>query len=179
MIIKNNIHFKRQARMAATISIPQKNFLKTSEVAKLFNVNHSTVFFWVKKGKLKPVKTPGGNFRFGRQQIERLLEQRERKSTKDDRKETRFEGEFIVVIKTEQENAPLYNKAIITDMSRKGLGLIIEDNNGLMKELNNGEITEVTIMNYENPLFNKKTTGWVRHFEQVGEGKIALGVALT
>ncbi len=165
--------------MTATISIPKKNFLKTSEVAKLFNVNHSTVFFWVKKGKLKPVKTPGGNFRFDRQQIERLLEQKERKSGADDRKETRFEGEYVVVIKTEQEKVPHYNTAVITDMSRKGLGLIIEDNNGLMKELDKGGIAEVTIMNYKNPLFNKQTTGWVRHFEQAGEGKIALGVALV
>ncbi len=165
--------------MAAKISIPQKNFLKTSEVAKLFNVNHSTVFFWVKRGKLKPVKTPGGNFRFNRDQIERLMELQGRKAGTDDRKETRFEGEYDVVIKTEQKNAPQYNTGIITDMSRKGLGLIVEDYNGLMKDLEQGEITQVTIMNFKNPLFNKKTTVRVKHFEQAGEGKIALGVEVV
>ena len=165
--------------MSTITPIPQKNFLKTSEVARIFNVNHSTVFLWAKKGKLKAKRTPGRNLRFYREDIERLLETRKKKRYKNKRKEERYSIQFTLILKTVQMGTSHYNTATVTDMSQHGVGMVVEDNNGLLKDLNKGDVSEVTIMNFENPLFRKKTTGDIRHYRAEGIGKILMGVALA
>ena len=165
--------------MSTITPIPQKNFLKASEVARIFNVDHSTVFLWAKKGKLKAKRTPGRNLRFNREDIERLLETRKKKRYKNKRKEERYSIQFTVILKTVHMGTSRYNTATVTDMSQHGVGMVVEDNNGLLKELGKGDVTGITIMNFENPLFKKRTGGSIRHFETAGAGKIAMGVALT
>jgi excisionase family DNA binding protein len=74
---------------------PQKAYLKSSEIAKIFNVDHSTVFLWVKKRKLHPIRTPGGNFRFTRAEVEKLFRETTAKFA-ERRKSQRFEVHFPV-----------------------------------------------------------------------------------
>jgi len=47
--------------------------LRPGEVATLFNVDPRTVNRWVKQGRLKAFRTPGGHLRFGPEVIEQAL----------------------------------------------------------------------------------------------------------
>jgi excisionase family DNA binding protein len=47
--------------------------LRAGEVAAKFNVNPRTVNRWVKQGRLKAFRTPGGHLRFGPEVIEAAL----------------------------------------------------------------------------------------------------------
>jgi len=48
--------------------------MRVSEVAALFDVEDETVRVWVRGGKLKAIRTPGGRgLRFRREDVEALL----------------------------------------------------------------------------------------------------------
>lgn len=47
--------------------------MRTGDVARLFNVHTSTVIDWADKGKLPCFRTPGGQRRFRRSEVEALL----------------------------------------------------------------------------------------------------------
>lgn len=51
-----------------------KRFLSRSEVSDIFEVSANTVTRWAKEGKLPYVVTPGGQHRYPREAIERLVE---------------------------------------------------------------------------------------------------------
>ena len=165
--------------MTAQTSTTEKRYLKASEVARIFQVNHSTVFLWVKKGKLRPKRSFGGQFRFSRRDIEKLLKTTDMREHAEQRKEERYQLDFIVVLKTILAERPHFNTATVTDISRHGIGLSLDDDRGLLKELDKGVEPEVTIMNYANPLFKSKTIGNIRHYRAQGDGKAAIGVALN
>lgn len=48
--------------------------LTTGEVARAFGVHPSTVLDWAESGKLRCFKTPGGNRRFHRADVEALMQ---------------------------------------------------------------------------------------------------------
>lgn len=49
------------------------DLLTSAEAAKIGNVSKITIHRAVKAGKLTPLRTPGGHFRFRRSDIEKLL----------------------------------------------------------------------------------------------------------
>ncbi|GAA0286877.1 hypothetical protein GCM10009527_097980 [Actinomadura nitritigenes] len=51
------------------------DLMKTSEVAAAFRVAPGTVGRWADEGKLDSVRTPGGQRRFYRSQVEQLMRQ--------------------------------------------------------------------------------------------------------
>ena len=51
----------------------EKEYYTTGEVARKFGVSAFTVWYWIQKGKIKAIKTPGGHFRIHREEVERLL----------------------------------------------------------------------------------------------------------
>lgn len=53
---------------------PEVALLTTSEVARLFRVDSSTVRKWVETGKLRPaITTPGGHMRFNSSDVEAVM----------------------------------------------------------------------------------------------------------
>ena len=52
---------------------PEERLLSASEVADLFQVSTHTVSRWVRTGKLRAIKTPGGTLRFLRGDIDNAL----------------------------------------------------------------------------------------------------------
>jgi excisionase family DNA binding protein len=49
--------------------IEDPDLMTASEVAKLFRVTHQTVIDWVNKDKLDAIITPGGRYRFRRNEV--------------------------------------------------------------------------------------------------------------
>lgn len=47
--------------------------LTTGEVAELFQVTVGAVHAWVREGRLKAIRTPGGQYRYYESQIQALL----------------------------------------------------------------------------------------------------------
>lgn len=52
-----------------------EDFLKPSDVAKIFKVDPKTVTRWGQQGKLPCVRTPGGHHRYRRSDIEKFLKE--------------------------------------------------------------------------------------------------------
>ncbi len=55
-----------------TPGMPGK-MLTTREVAELLQVDLSTVTRWIRYGRLPAIRTPGGQYRVRREDVERLL----------------------------------------------------------------------------------------------------------
>jgi len=66
----NNEKFDR-----GDVHMKGKKFYGTVEVARILGVAPLTVWRWCKEGKIKAGKTPGGQFRIPREEVERLLKQ--------------------------------------------------------------------------------------------------------
>lgn len=49
--------------------------LKAKDVARLLNVDGSTVRSWIKSGRLPSIRTPGGQYRIDPRRIEELMAQ--------------------------------------------------------------------------------------------------------
>jgi excisionase family DNA binding protein len=52
-----------------------EELLRTEQVAKMLNVAPSTVRNWVRLGRLRSVKLPGGQYRIARRDVEKLLQE--------------------------------------------------------------------------------------------------------
>lgn len=55
-----------------------KKFLKPREAAKMLGVSRHTVYAWIRKGKLKAYKTPGGRMMVSREEVENLFKEVDR-----------------------------------------------------------------------------------------------------
>ena len=158
-------------------------FLKTTEVAKIFCVNPSTVSLWVNSGKLKVKKTLGGRFRFPRDQVIKLWEQQQRSKSRgrEKRKSTRYPVSYVVDLLPHKEYSaaepPTYVPGRITDFSSNGMGLEIKSENGWDQELNYGQIRQVTVINKNNKIFKPHLLGEVRYYRK-NEKKIKLGITI-
>lgn len=53
----------------------QPRFLRTSDVATLFQVSERTVAEWARRGRIPAVRTPGGHRRYPAKEIRSLLNQ--------------------------------------------------------------------------------------------------------
>lgn len=56
-------------------SADSKRFLRTSDVALLFQVSERTVAEWARRGRIPAVRTPGGHRRYPTAEIRALLAQ--------------------------------------------------------------------------------------------------------
>jgi excisionase family DNA binding protein len=162
--------------------IPQKPYLKSSEVAEIFDVNSSTVSLWVKKGRIKPHKTLGGNFRFLRTDVERLLSRQKQFDKREIGPERRIETRFVftcpVLVKIGDKALSFTYNAFVRDLSGHGLNLIVFDNNGLLGKLASGEVSQLAVLNLPDTLFKDVVVGHIMHFEQLDERQVVLGVSL-
>lgn len=52
----------------------QDSLLTTAQVADQFKVNERTVGRWVREGRLKGVRTPGGTIRVRQSEVDRFLQ---------------------------------------------------------------------------------------------------------
>ena len=50
-----------------------ERLLRVSEVAKILNVERHTVLNWIKKGKLRAIRLPGGRFRIPESEVKRIV----------------------------------------------------------------------------------------------------------
>jgi excisionase family DNA binding protein len=160
----------------------QKTYLKSAEVAGLFGVNRTTISLWVKKGKLKPHKTLGGNFRFRRSDIEKLLAGRAASGRQaagaDRRREPRYRFNHPIIVRIgETEPSPTYSAAI-RDISGHGLGLVVFDNLDFTRRLDEERAGELRVQNLPRGLFREEVVGRVEHFERIGDREVAVGVSL-
>lgn len=64
---------KRQRRYKGAV-LWRKPLLTTGEVAKLLGMSRETVRLWCKTGKLKAIRTPGGQYRIPRSELEKMVE---------------------------------------------------------------------------------------------------------
>lgn len=51
-----------------------KKFLTTGEVARLLGVTPLTVWRWCKSGKMKAIRTAGGQYRIPAEEVKKFLE---------------------------------------------------------------------------------------------------------
>lgn len=51
----------------------KKNFFSTGEVGRIFGVSRTAVYKWVKQGKLKAFKIPGGRFKIKKQDLLKFM----------------------------------------------------------------------------------------------------------
>lgn len=51
----------------------QGELLRTSDVARLFQVSERTVSDWARRGRIPSVRTPGGHRRYPAEEIHRLM----------------------------------------------------------------------------------------------------------
>jgi excisionase family DNA binding protein len=52
----------------------EKKFLTTGEVAKMLGVTPLTVWRWCKEGKIKAIRTAGGQYRIPAEEVKKILE---------------------------------------------------------------------------------------------------------
>ncbi|OHB72101.1 MAG: hypothetical protein A2W23_08685 [Planctomycetes bacterium RBG_16_43_13] len=56
--------------------IPNKLLFRPDEVAKIIGVTRQTVYNWIQEGKIQVCRTPGGQYRVLRGEVERILGER-------------------------------------------------------------------------------------------------------
>lgn len=155
-----------------------KAYLKSAEVAKIFNVDPSTVFLWVKKKKLKPIKTLGGNFRFAVSEVERLF--KEMTGSKDEkRRAPRFHVNFPVQLSTDNNGSSLRCRGVLRDLSAEGLGLMLQSGGELVTAILTGNAKTVQIHFTDNRLMKENLTAEVRHAEVLDDSNLAVGLLVV
>ena len=66
---------ERDALVAAVFGDEDGRFLRTREVALLFQVSERAVTDWATKGRIRSVRTPGGHRRYPASHVRSLLEE--------------------------------------------------------------------------------------------------------
>lgn len=155
----------------------QKSYLKSAEVAQLFNVNHSTVFLWVKKGKLRPLRTPGRNYRFSHDEVRKILDERISRKSINKRNTPRFKVEYPVAVTTSLQSDQSFD-ASITGISSHGFSLSVSDDGTMLRQLERGEVTTVHIFNRQHLFLRDVIEGSVCHFKKVDDMTIAVGLRI-
>ena len=64
---------EREALVAAVFGEEEGRFLRTREVALLFQVSERAVTDWATKGRIRSVRTPGGHRRYPASHVRSLL----------------------------------------------------------------------------------------------------------
>jgi hypothetical protein len=160
----------------------KKPYLRSADLAKLFDVNPSTISLWAKKGIIRPQRTLGGNFRFRRSDVEKLIAERKKKGVPiamlERRSEPRYAFSCPVQVTAPVGSFALSFNAVVRDISNYGMGLEISDSSELSEKLSSGTISELTIQNLPARLFKEAVVGEVRHFQKTRDNRIAIGISL-
>ncbi len=156
----------------------QRPFLKSSEVAKLFNVDHSTIFLWVKKRKLHPIRTPGGNFRFTRGEVDRLFREVQGKES-EKRVGHRYSVFFPIVLELNNGLSSVSFEAIIQDISLKGLGLIIQDKNQTLSKIGIETPREAYVKTNGIGILKETVKGEIRYMHKINERQVSAGILIS
>lgn len=61
----------------------KKGYLTTFQAADILSVTPDSILKWIKSGKLKARRTPGGHYRISRQKVELLLNESDKNVTQD------------------------------------------------------------------------------------------------
>jgi len=162
---------------ALEVQTPVKPFLTATEVSRLFCVDRSTVNLWVRKGKLHPLKTLGGNFRFRRETIMELLNRASGSEEEIKKKDPRFPVSYPIRITALENRHWQYNGSAV-DISANGIGLMIDDHNGLWKKLSTGIMQAVKVDALDESGNGLSVTGTIKGFHAEGTRRIRLGVEL-
>jgi excisionase family DNA binding protein len=161
--------------MSLSAKIPDKAFLKTSEVAEILGANPSTVFSWVKKGMLRPVRTPGGTFRFARTDVEKLIG--EYKDIQDDRrKEPRFKVNYPASIVVSQGDLANTFDVTIRDLSVSGMGLVAKTTGDMSSVLSIKKGETVLVVNPPKSTLRETIPADVRFVRKMNDLEIAIGL---
>lgn len=165
--------------MDASGPVPDRPYLKSSEVAALFGVNHSTVFLWVRKGRLRPKRTLGGNFRFARDQVVALWEQHHGTAhQRESRGTPRFTVLCPVRLTLHTGEGDHDANAVVTDICASGVGLRITDNAASLPAVTGADNVVVDIRNTAHAVIRESVRGTLRHFAVLDNGDITMGIAL-
>jgi excisionase family DNA binding protein len=87
-------------------SSEKKEYMTTTEFAKLCGVSRFTIINWTKQGKIKAIKTAGGHYRIPEKEALTLLE---RSKEKNNRKSTYSKGKEILKGKKAEEDVECSN----------------------------------------------------------------------
>ncbi len=152
-----------------------KGYYKSSEISEIFNVDQSTVALWVKKRLLRPLKTPGGNFRFARAEVERLFNEMRTAASSEKRKYPRYIVDFPARAGFDAPKS-CFEKGTITDISCEGVGLTLPPFSPLFSSVTEGSVIRVHCT--ANGLFKNKINACVRHMREMENGSGFLGMSL-
>ena len=60
----------------ATVGTPPKEWMTSGEVARALSMTDAAIRRWAREGLVEAIKTPGGQYRFRREALARLLQVR-------------------------------------------------------------------------------------------------------
>ncbi len=60
----------------ASVAAPPKEWMTSGEVARALNMTDAAIRRWAREGLVEAIKTPGGQYRFRREALARLLQVR-------------------------------------------------------------------------------------------------------
>jgi excisionase family DNA binding protein len=158
-------------------ALPDKAFLKTSEVATLLGVNPSSVFSWVKKGVLRPVRTPGGTFRFARSDIQKFIGEYQQVPV-DRRRDPRFRVHYPAKIRIEKDGNIYTFEATLRDISATGMGLVVRSTGDLSNLVSAIHQKGVVIENMPASPLRDVVPVEIRYMRKLNPSEAALGLLL-
>jgi excisionase family DNA binding protein len=158
-------------------SLPDKPYLKTAEVAAAFGVDQSTVFLWTRKGRLRPIRTPGGTFRFARDEVAKLLLPAQAATT-ERRHEPRYPVNWPVILHTVSDGLLSSYEADVRDVSAGGMGLVVHHLKMPRKSVSINDNDRVTVINSSVSSLKPEIPAQVRFCRRLSETDVAIGVAV-
>ena len=163
--------------------LPEKPYLRTAEVANAFGVTPSSVFTWVKNGRLKPIRTPGGNFRFARADVEKLRfgdQPREPRIPEgiDRRKEPRFKVHYAATIHISNDGNVSSFEATIQDISASGLGLLVHAPGDVSTIFSALRLDDVQIHNLPRSPLREVVPVQVKFARRINETEVVVGALI-
>src|ERR1700730_10029364 len=73
----------------STLGIQPKEWMTSGEVARALNMTDAAIRRWAREGLVEAIKTPGGQYRFRREALARLLQVRHPNGTTIERRRTK------------------------------------------------------------------------------------------
>jgi len=73
----------------STLGMQPKEWMTSGEVARALNMTDAAIRRWAREGLVEAIKTPGGQYRFRREALARLLQVRHPNGTTIERRRTK------------------------------------------------------------------------------------------
>jgi len=166
--------------MAKTLPIEDTDLMSVQEITDKFKISQKLVYSWVKQGKLLYAKNDAGLFKFPREQVEKIWEERYEKNYVNRRQEARIPALFPVSLSIKFDGRePAIFESVTTDISASGMRLVVMDCHRLKNELTKGKTFDARIHGLNGPLFNSNLEGKLMRFEYVDTDSVAVGLKLA